>query len=160
MCVHRLAITASSVHSPQQGGTLTHRTSHGSNPTTRLKRFHKKDDPPCIANFVESQQWLSADLHQALQRSGACVPRQHQRLQTGQPRSAERSLLVRVFVATGQLGITRSDGNSIFAVLPDLKYASSHEWAKADGEVATVGISDHAQVWSLTNAYFIPLYSS
>lgn len=32
------------------------------------------------------------------------------------------------------------------AVLPDLKYASSHEWAKAEGETATVGISDHAQV--------------
>eukprot|EP00878_Enallax_costatus_P000966 GHUV01001098.1.p1 GENE.GHUV01001098.1~~GHUV01001098.1.p1 ORF type:complete len:179 (+),score=37.07 GHUV01001098.1:53-538(+) len=30
-------------------------------------------------------------------------------------------------------------------VLPELKYASSHEWAKADGEVATIGISDHAQ---------------
>lgn len=26
------------------------------------------------------------------------------------------------------------------------KYAKSHEWAKADGDVATVGISDHAQV--------------
>jgi glycine cleavage system H protein len=31
-------------------------------------------------------------------------------------------------------------------VLPDLKYASSHEWAKPQGESATVGISDHAQV--------------
>lgn len=30
-------------------------------------------------------------------------------------------------------------------VLPDLKYASSHEWAKDNGGVATVGISDHAQ---------------
>ncbi len=25
-------------------------------------------------------------------------------------------------------------------------YAKSHEWAKVDGDVATVGISDHAQV--------------
>ena len=33
-------------------------------------------------------------------------------------------------------------------MLPDLKYASSHEWAKAQGETATVGISDHAQVCS------------
>lgn len=32
------------------------------------------------------------------------------------------------------------------AVLPDLKYASSHEWAKPEGATATVGISDHAQV--------------
>lgn len=31
-------------------------------------------------------------------------------------------------------------------MLPDLKYASSHEWAKPQGETATVGISDHAQV--------------
>eukprot|EP00195_Chlamydomonas_chlamydogama_P016037 CAMPEP_0202889892 /NCGR_PEP_ID=MMETSP1392-20130828/436_1 /ASSEMBLY_ACC=CAM_ASM_000868 /TAXON_ID=225041 /ORGANISM="Chlamydomonas chlamydogama, Strain SAG 11-48b" /LENGTH=163 /DNA_ID=CAMNT_0049573329 /DNA_START=53 /DNA_END=544 /DNA_ORIENTATION=+ len=30
--------------------------------------------------------------------------------------------------------------------VPDgLKYAKSHEWAKVDGDVATVGISDHAQ---------------
>jgi hypothetical protein len=30
-------------------------------------------------------------------------------------------------------------------VLPDAKYAASHEWAKVDGDTATVGISDHAQ---------------
>lgn len=36
-----------------------------------------------------------------------------------------------------------------FAVLPDLKYAKSHEWAKAEGDVVTVGISDHAQVRGL-----------
>ncbi len=27
----------------------------------------------------------------------------------------------------------------------DLKYASSHEWARLDGDVVTVGITDHAQ---------------
>lgn len=32
------------------------------------------------------------------------------------------------------------------AVLDDLKYASSHEWVKHDGPVATIGITDHAQV--------------
>lgn len=32
------------------------------------------------------------------------------------------------------------------AVAKDAKYASSHEWAKVDGETATVGISDFAQV--------------
>ncbi len=32
------------------------------------------------------------------------------------------------------------------AVVDGLKYAKSHEWAKIDGDVATVGISDHAQV--------------
>ena len=30
-------------------------------------------------------------------------------------------------------------------VLPDAKYAASHEWAKIEGDVATFGISDHAQ---------------
>jgi glycine cleavage system H lipoate-binding protein len=38
------------------------------------------------------------------------------------------------------------------AVLPDLKYASSHEWAKPEGETATVGISDHAQVRATDHA--------
>eukprot|EP00884_Botryococcus_braunii_P005178 jgi/Botrbrau1/14661/Bobra.0108s0022.1 len=28
---------------------------------------------------------------------------------------------------------------------PDLKYMKSHEWAKIEGDTATVGISDHAQ---------------
>jgi glycine cleavage system H lipoate-binding protein len=32
------------------------------------------------------------------------------------------------------------------AVLDGLKYTSSHEWVKNDGAVATIGISDHAQV--------------
>lgn len=32
------------------------------------------------------------------------------------------------------------------AVEEGYKYAKSHEWAKPDGDVATVGISDHAQV--------------
>jgi len=32
------------------------------------------------------------------------------------------------------------------AVPSDCKFASSHEWAKEEGGVATVGISDHAQV--------------
>jgi glycine cleavage system H protein len=27
----------------------------------------------------------------------------------------------------------------------ELKYASSHEWARLDGDIVTVGISDHAQ---------------
>ncbi|XAR54832.1 hypothetical protein NMG60_11030138 [Bertholletia excelsa] len=30
-------------------------------------------------------------------------------------------------------------------VLDGLKYASSHEWVKAEGSVATIGITDHAQ---------------
>lgn len=27
----------------------------------------------------------------------------------------------------------------------ELKYASSHEWVRVDGDIATVGITDHAQ---------------
>lgn len=32
------------------------------------------------------------------------------------------------------------------AVVDGLKYASSHEWVKHEGPVATIGITDHAQV--------------
>lgn len=38
----------------------------------------------------------------------------------------------------------------------DLKYASSHEWALVEGDVATVGISDHAQA-ELTELVFVEL---
>lgn len=31
------------------------------------------------------------------------------------------------------------------SVQPDLKYASSHEWVRMEGDVATVGITDFAQ---------------
>jgi glycine cleavage system H protein len=31
------------------------------------------------------------------------------------------------------------------AVLPEAKYAASHEWAIVKGDTATIGISDHAQ---------------
>ena len=31
------------------------------------------------------------------------------------------------------------------SVPADLKYAKTHEWVKVDGDVATIGISDHAQ---------------
>lgn len=32
------------------------------------------------------------------------------------------------------------------AVIDGLKYAQDHEWIKVEGDVATVGITDHAQV--------------
>lgn len=38
----------------------------------------------------------------------------------------------------------------------DLKYASSHEWVRLEGGVATVGISDHAQ-HELTDIVFVEL---
>lgn len=39
---------------------------------------------------------------------------------------------------------------------PDLRYATSHEWVRLDGEIATVGISDHAQE-ELTDVVFVEL---
>ena len=51
-----------------------------------------------------------------------------------------------------------------YAVLDGLKYASSHEWVKHEGPVATIGITDHAQVWPKTKKekvmlrlFFIPI---
>ena len=38
----------------------------------------------------------------------------------------------------------------------DLKYAKSHEWARISGEVATIGITDHAQ-HELTDVVFVEL---
>jgi glycine cleavage system H protein len=38
----------------------------------------------------------------------------------------------------------------------DLKYAKSHEWVRASGGVATVGITDHAQ-HELTDVVFVEL---
>ncbi|MDA8228267.1 MAG: glycine cleavage system protein GcvH [Desulfitobacterium hafniense] len=38
----------------------------------------------------------------------------------------------------------------------NLKYAKSHEWAKLEGDIATIGISDHAQE-SLGDVVFVEL---
>ena len=38
----------------------------------------------------------------------------------------------------------------------DLKYAKTHEWVRVSGDVATVGISDHAQ-HELTDVVFVEL---
>src|SRR5437016_5830333 len=38
----------------------------------------------------------------------------------------------------------------------DLKYAKSHEWVRASGESATIGITDHAQ-HELTDVVFVEL---
>ena len=42
------------------------------------------------------------------------------------------------------------------AVPTDLKYVSSHEWVKVEGDIATIGISDHAQE-ELTELVFVEL---
>ncbi len=41
-------------------------------------------------------------------------------------------------------------------VPPNLKYSKSHEWAKIEGNTATVGITDHAQ-HELTDIVFVEL---
>jgi glycine cleavage system H protein len=41
-------------------------------------------------------------------------------------------------------------------VPPDLKYAKSHEWVRISGDVATIGITDHAQ-HELTDVVFVEL---
>ncbi|MHC1769723.1 MAG: glycine cleavage system protein GcvH [Verrucomicrobiia bacterium] len=38
----------------------------------------------------------------------------------------------------------------------DLKYAKTHEWVRADGQCATIGITDHAQ-HELTDIVFVEL---
>ncbi len=38
----------------------------------------------------------------------------------------------------------------------DLKYAQSHEWVRLQGDIATVGITDHAQ-HELTDVVFVEL---
>ncbi|HZL42380.1 MAG TPA: glycine cleavage system protein GcvH [Verrucomicrobiae bacterium] len=38
----------------------------------------------------------------------------------------------------------------------ELKYAKSHEWVRVSGDVATIGISDHAQ-HELTDVVFVEL---
>ena len=38
----------------------------------------------------------------------------------------------------------------------DLRYATSHEWIRLEGDIATVGISDHAQE-ELTDVVFVEL---
>lgn len=38
----------------------------------------------------------------------------------------------------------------------DLKYAKSHEWVRVNGDIATVGITDHAQK-ELTDIVFVEL---
>lgn len=43
-------------------------------------------------------------------------------------------------------------------VLPDLKYTKDHEWVKVEGNLARVGITDHAQA-ELTEIVFVELPS-
>ena len=38
----------------------------------------------------------------------------------------------------------------------DLKYAKTHEWVRVSGDIASIGISDHAQ-YELTDVVFVEL---
>ena len=40
--------------------------------------------------------------------------------------------------------------------MPDTKYTTSHEWVRLDGDVATIGITDHAQT-ALGDVVFVDL---
>ena len=42
------------------------------------------------------------------------------------------------------------------AVLPDLKYTKDHEWVRVEGNLARIGITDHAQT-ELTEIVFVEL---
>lgn len=50
----------------------------------------------------------------------------------------------------------QSCGRMSSQVPADLKYAKSHEWARLQGDAATVGITDHAQ-HELTDVVFVEL---
>ncbi|CAK7356178.1 unnamed protein product [Dovyalis caffra] len=53
---------------------------------------------------------------------------------------------LRISVAsTAHLSPSFSLSRSFSTVLDGLKYATSHEWVKHEGSVATIGITDHAQ---------------
>ena len=45
---------------------------------------------------------------------------------------------------------------SATSIPSDLVFNSSHEWARIEGDTATIGISDHAQA-ELTDVVFVEL---
>jgi glycine cleavage system H protein len=54
-------------------------------------------------------------------------------------------------------GIPRRGGRpGMSVVLPDLKYTKDHEWVKVEGNLARIGITDHAQT-ELTEIVFVEL---
>jgi glycine cleavage system H protein len=56
----------------------------------------------------------------------------------------------------GALSTGFAEAHHHMNVPADLKYANSHEWARLDGDLVTVGISDHAQA-ELTDVVFLEL---
>jgi glycine cleavage system H protein len=41
--------------------------------------------------------------------------------------------------------LTQQGGQVAMIVPPELRYAKDHEWVRVDGDIATLGITDHAQ---------------
>ncbi|KAL8457892.1 hypothetical protein ACS0TY_034854 [Phlomoides rotata] len=52
---------------------------------------------------------------------------------------------LKLSTAASKLAPSFSLSRTFATVLEGLKYAKSHEWVKHDGDVATIGITDHAQ---------------
>ena len=50
----------------------------------------------------------------------------------------------------------KPNGNRMSTIPADLRYAKTHEWVRIAGELATVGITDHAQ-HELTDIVFVEL---
>ncbi|XP_028098845.1 glycine cleavage system H protein 3, mitochondrial-like [Camellia sinensis] len=50
------------------------------------------------------------------------------------------------FASKSHLSPAFSLSRCLSTVLEGLKYATSHEWVKVEGPVATIGITDHAQI--------------
>ncbi|KAG6543391.1 hypothetical protein Mapa_015305 [Marchantia paleacea] len=55
------------------------------------------------------------------------------------------ALRVRCGPASIHAGFPLSVARAFSTVVDSLKYATSHEWVKVDGETAVIGITDHAQ---------------
>ncbi|KAH8513939.1 hypothetical protein H0E87_006976 [Populus deltoides] len=59
--------------------------------------------------------------------------------------STANALRISVASSTAHLSPSYSLSRCFSTVVDGLKYASSHEWVKHEGPVATIGITDHAQ---------------
>jgi glycine cleavage system H protein len=53
-------------------------------------------------------------------------------------------------------GREKSETKAMTKIPADLKYAKTHEWVRATGDLATIGITDHAQ-HELTDIVFVEL---
>jgi hypothetical protein len=68
------------------------------------------------------------------------------------------NILCSVKESEGSVSILRTVPISLFLVMKDLKYADTHEWVKVEGDSATVGITDHAQVNTFVYSYYCEVH--